>query len=125
LKKRMQGGKAELKLVRDDAPISGQVLTIEGQAVAGARVRAKDVAWSEEQSLDAWEKAAREDKADYYSLVRNVSLGVNGPQLPAALGEVTTGADGKFTLPGVGRERVIELIISGPGIETAIVKART
>ncbi|HEV3137918.1 MAG TPA: M56 family metallopeptidase, partial [Pirellulales bacterium] len=125
LKKRAQGSQPVLTLVRDDVPIVGQVITIEGQSVAGARVRAKYVSWNEEESLDAWEKAARDEKADYYSLMRKVEQGMNGPQLPSVIADAIADGEGKFTLHGVGRERVIELIVSGPGIETSLVKART
>jgi hypothetical protein len=36
---------------------------------------------------------------------------------PALFKPVTTGTDGKFRLTGLGRERIVEMLIGGPGIE--------
>jgi len=46
---------------------------------------------------------------------------------PPLVASVHTGANGWFTLAGLGRERIAEIRISGPGIETAdvLVRSRT
>lgn len=116
---------SQIKLVADDVPISGQVVTTEGTPIAGVRVRVKDLWLVDSGSLDGFEKAAREPKADFYSLRRQTTSGINGPQLPSIVRDATTDADGRFTFSGIGRERVVELIISGDGIETKLVRART
>ncbi|MGD9855903.1 MAG: M56 family metallopeptidase, partial [Planctomycetaceae bacterium] len=114
-----------LRLVNDDVPVRGRVVNTEGQPVAGARVTADNFWYNDEGTLDAWEAAAKEDKADFYSLRQHTPHTTNGPQMQSVIPDVTTGADGRFTLRGIGRERVAQLLISGPGIETNQVKTRT
>jgi len=114
-----------IQLVADSTPISGQVVTTEGQAVVGARIRLKDLWIGKDGSLNAFEQAAKRPKTDFYSLRNQTTIGLNGPQLPSIVPDATTDAQGRFTLAGIGRERVVELIISGPGIETRLVRART
>ena len=66
----------------------------------------------------------KEPKADYDSL--RIHAGhLNGPQLAAAIPDAVADADGRFTLAGIGRERIVQMLISGPGIETREVTART
>src|SRR5207247_3263075 len=57
---------------------------------------------------------------------------VNGPDMKSlgaaalsAATSVTTGADGRFRLTGVGRERVVHLTIEGKTIEPIYVEALT
>jgi hypothetical protein len=47
------------------------------------------------------------------------------PAYVALIPPVTTGADGKFTIKGVGRERLVGLRIDGPTIVTRQIKAMT
>jgi RNA polymerase sigma factor (sigma-70 family) len=86
---------ARLQLVKDDVPILGRVRDLQGRPVAGATVRLHRV---EALDRDAWA----------------------GP--PAA---VTTDEQGQFRLTGAGRDRGVVLIISGPRIETKIVRDAT
>lgn len=116
---------AVFRLVADDTPITGQVVTTEGKPIAGARVRIKDLWISKNDNLDDFEKAAKQQKADFYSLRNQASTGVNGPQLPSVIPDAVTDTEGRFKLTGVGRERVVELKISGANIETMLVRART
>jgi beta-lactamase regulating signal transducer with metallopeptidase domain/protocatechuate 3,4-dioxygenase beta subunit len=121
---RLQNPKRVLQLVRDDTPIRGQVRTADGQPVSGARIRVKEVWMNDAGDLSPWEKAAQDKKADYYSLRRQTPHLINGPHLPFLIPDVTTDQDGRFTLRGVGRERIVEFLLSGPGIESGMVKAR-
>ncbi|HVU87663.1 MAG TPA: M56 family metallopeptidase, partial [Pirellulales bacterium] len=119
-----------LQLVRDDAPLVGQVVSIEGKPVPGARVRLHDVMLQDAAkgtaNLDGWEQEARDPKARFYTLRNNhVPVEINTWQLPSIVHDVTADAEGRFTMRGVGRERVAELMISGPDIETSLVKTRT
>jgi len=114
-----------LKLVPDDTPITGRVMDADGKPVRGAHIRVNNVWFNDDENLDAWEAASKEEKADFYSLRRHTAGTMNGPQLPFIVPDVTTDESGHFTLRGVGRERIAQLLISGPGIETLEVKART
>jgi beta-lactamase regulating signal transducer with metallopeptidase domain len=122
---RLKNPNRVLRLVRDDTPINGRILNDESKPVAGAHIRVKGVWINEKGDLTPFEEAAKDKKADYYSLSRNFTELLNGPQLPFIVPDAVTDQDGRFTLRGVGRERVVELLVSGPGIETKMIYART
>ncbi|HEY2837999.1 MAG TPA: M56 family metallopeptidase, partial [Pirellulales bacterium] len=126
IRQRQAAGKSSVfKLPVDSQPITGQVVSTEGKPVVGARVRVKDLWIPKTENLDAFEQAAKKPKADYYSLRSHIGQGVNGKQLPSILRDVTTDKDGRFTFAGIGRDRVVELMITGPEIETTLLHART
>lgn len=125
LKERLTNPSRVLRLVRDDTPVKGRVTTLDGEPVAGACIRVNEVWYADQGDLTQFERAAREEKADYYSLRRTTNGLLNGPQLPFVVPDATTDSDGHFTLHGVGRERIVELLVSGPGIESTLIKART
>ena len=62
----------ELRLVRDDVPLVGRVMSIDGKPVAGGVSCAASIHFNDQGTLDAWELAARNPKADYYSVGRTV-----------------------------------------------------
>jgi RNA polymerase sigma factor (sigma-70 family) len=118
-------GEVTIKLVEDGPPIDGRILDLEGRPVAGARVEVRrlwfardELSWSVETGdLTAWLRRAQD-------------LGLNeGPwdglsALPMANTTATTDRDGRFRLTGIGRERIAELMISGPTIATAQIYAQ-
>jgi beta-lactamase regulating signal transducer with metallopeptidase domain/protocatechuate 3,4-dioxygenase beta subunit len=128
--RRSEQGPSVLQLVRDDVPLVGQVLTIEGKPVAGARVRLHDVMLNSIAkgggTLDSWEQAAVDSKANFYTLRnQHLPVNINTWQLPSIVPDVKTDAEGRFTVRGIGRERVAKLLIQGPDIEASLVKTRT
>jgi|GEM_PF-3416297 len=112
------GGLAEkYRLVKDDVPIRGRVLDVQGRPVAGAKVQLVGILWHPSGSLDAWLDALKAEQVAYpvqYRLLRQWAA----DDLPSLFPAVEAGADGRFTLQGVGRERVALLLVSGPGVET-------
>jgi RNA polymerase sigma factor (sigma-70 family) len=90
-----------LRLARDDVPITGRIRDLEGRPVASAAVRVTRIKLDDQ---DSW-------------LDQNGWVG-----LPD---KVTTGKDGCFTMTGVGRDRTVSLLVSGPGIETRVVTVST
>ena len=115
-----------LKLVRDDVPIVGRVLDLEGRPIQGVIIRPIGLNASPDENLASWE-AAMAGAKDIY----DPAMGM----LPNILEllrwrndlAVTTGADGRFRLTGIGRERVVSLWIEGPTIVTSFadIHART
>jgi RNA polymerase sigma factor (sigma-70 family) len=105
-----------LHLVKD-VPIRGRILDPDGKPVAGARI-----------NVAAVQTAMGDDLDNYFESVRKRMAKINKywsgslPGLPAVL---TTGADGRFTLAGVGRERLVRLHVEGPGIATTDVDVMT
>ncbi len=97
----LESVKGELtpRLVKDDVPIHGRILDLQGHPVAGARVRLAYLTSGKDYlSVDSW----------------------------AGLPEfVTSDRDGRFVFTGVGRDRVAHLHVEGPTIEHKIVAVST
>ena len=118
-------GDTIIRLKEDDPPIVGRVLDLEGRPVAGASVRPIRVREPEGGNLSAWLKVARSGNAGSLELENRFfenQIMAEDLGLPA---ELTTDADGRFRLGGVGRERLVELHIVGPTIRFADVGVMT
>jgi hypothetical protein len=116
-------GDVTLRLVKDDVPIRGRILNLEGRPVVGATVRVDDLVYFPQTGeLTPWLDAVKAGKA-------NPDLahleGMWSPAYAALIPPVTTGDDGTFTIKGVGRERLVHLRIDGPTIMTRQLKAMT
>src|SRR5262249_6608826 len=111
LPSRKPGDELALRLV-EDLPVRGRVLDLQGKPVAGATITTLRT-----------EPAQREPRDDWRAKLRAAGEQANiptDPQLrrkvaPAPfLAPVQTDAAGRFTLTGVGRERLLELRVEGP-----------
>jgi RNA polymerase sigma factor (sigma-70 family) len=89
-----------LRLIKDDAPIKGRVLDLEGRPVVGAGVRVVRVGDDNISSL--WQ-----------------------PSWAGLTGDCMTDRDGRFVLSGVGRGREVLLSIEGDRIEHRLISAKT
>ncbi len=56
-----------LTMPADDVPLHGRLVNAEGLPIAGASVEAVNILQGKEGTLDAWQAAARESAADFYS----------------------------------------------------------
>ncbi len=110
---------AELRLVRDDLPIRGRILDTQGRPAANATVR---VEWM----------ATTRDGVDPDALLASGKLDWDGittptiqrPEWPCPVwisrdAALTTDAEGRFSINGLGRDRAAVLRIEGPGLEHA------
>ncbi len=118
-------GELTLRLVRDDVPISGRIIDLQGRPVIGAKVAVLKVACPAGESLDGWLKSIEhpDDPHPPPHVLLPISLWCQTD--PPFIPPVTTGADGRFIIAGIGRERVATLEIQGPTIETVHVEVRT
>ena len=114
-----------LRLTRDDIPLTGRIINAEGQPVRGIRVRITEVWQSKQENLHSWEKTSTEKTADYYSLRNQASQLLIGAEAPSIIADGISDDDGRVLIKGIGRDRVVKLVISGPGIELAEFHART
>src|SRR5262249_4436548 len=98
-------GDLTLKLVRDDVPIEGRVVDLQGRPVPGVTIRPVGVYASAAEDLAVWEAAMSRSKdlADGApgKLSRFLELFRWGRDFSA-----TTGPDGRFRMTGLGRVRV-------------------
>ncbi|WP_425398743.1 M56 family metallopeptidase [Aeoliella sp.] len=125
LRKRLKRVGEPIKLVEDSQPIRGRVMNINGQPVEGVRFTLKEVWACEQDDLSAWRVAAAEPKADYYTARMQTPRAINGPQVRSLVTPAVTDANGRFELTGIGPGRITELLMEGPGIESAKLFART
>jgi RNA polymerase sigma factor (sigma-70 family) len=115
-------GDVTLRLVKDDVPIQGRLLDLQGKPVAGATVRIDDLLYfATKGDLTPWLEALKAGEANS----EHHLMGLWSPTYAALIPPVTTGTDGKFTIKGVGGERLVSLRIDGPTIATRRIKAMT
>ncbi|WP_010587715.1 M56 family metallopeptidase [Schlesneria paludicola] len=114
-----------LQLKPDDQPIEGQILNIDGQPVVGAKVLLIQARTGADERLEEWQKKTTEERADFYSTNQALSKQMNGPQVRSLITPGLTDAQGKFVLRGIGRDRIVQLLIEGPGIQSDLIYART
>jgi Sigma-70, region 4 len=109
------------RLRRDDVPIEGRILTLEGRPVAGATVTVAKIAeyssellrrFRENRGVLSWDALARDTKP---MLLGNTGL------IPV----VTTGPDGRFRITGIGRDRRVDIGVTGGSIDGLVAYAVT
>jgi RNA polymerase sigma factor (sigma-70 family) len=118
-----------LRLVKD-LPVSGRILDADGKPVAGAKVRVASLSAFASESVD---HVVDDVRTGVYSgdPKHGGEAGICGGDkfwigaLPGQPAEITTGADGRFRLTGVGRERHVRLHVEGPAIHHGYLVAVT
>jgi beta-lactamase regulating signal transducer with metallopeptidase domain/protocatechuate 3,4-dioxygenase beta subunit len=114
-------GDQALRLARDDVPITGRVVDLEGRPVAGVSVRL-DILWQSQGTVavENWLKAvdparippeARKPRFEHFP----AQTPLPGNE-PAASIAATTDAQGRFRLTGLGRDRLAQLEVVGPTV---------
>ena len=108
-----------LQLVKDEVPIEGRILDLEGHPMAGATVTTGEILATPGEDLTPLIRFIRsEGPGD--APPKCLATSVAG--LPQTL---TTDRDGRFRLAGIGRERVLLLEISGPTMQTSGIRVMT
>lgn len=122
LKEARDGKELTLRLVKDDLPIKGRVLDLDGRPVAGAIVQIWSVGKMPGEDLTPYLKELRAKPKNrsevaavvsrYTRLAKHVYGFFGSPK------SIKTGDDGRFELWGFGRERIVHLFVEGPGLES-------
>ena len=102
-----------IRLVRDDAPITGQIVDLEGKPVVGATLRALQINEAPGGELDPWVKAIKGTKGLNYLVLEQRFLSRSTHAVPM---QVTTDTAGRFRLNGIGPNRLVRVQLDGPGI---------
>jgi RNA polymerase sigma factor (sigma-70 family) len=114
-----------LRLHRDNLPVSGRILSLEGKPIAGVTVEVVRVGkYTDGDDLKGWIDHHQELRAKGYAYIRT-KLNLLRPEACGQPRTFTTDADGKVTLAGFGRNRVLWLKIRGETVETRGMKAMT
>jgi len=110
-------GMKVLHLVKDNVPIRGRVLDIQGRPVAGATIQLVGILRPNSGTLDEWLDALKRLRAAI-PVQEGMLRGWASDNIPSIFPAVTADREGRFTLTGIGRERIATLLVIGPGIET-------
>src|SRR5262249_21017227 len=101
-----------LRLVTDDGPIAGQIVDLEGEPVAGATLRVRQIDAAPGDDLGPWLEAVKGKTGRSFDLEKQYLKRTTYAVSPQA----TTDAEGRFRLTGIGRNRLARLRLEGPGI---------
>lgn len=115
----LEDGPLSLKLSSDDVPVKGRVTDLEGKPVAKAKVTIKAISTGDLKKV--WESWPRGP----YVALRAADKELWSPGLAELPESVTAADDGKFEIKGVGRGRLLGLVIEGKGVETAACRVVT
>jgi len=111
-----------LHLSTDAAPLEGRIVDLEGKPISGLRISALSVAAPESGDLSAFVKALESKESLYVALFKHLPNHLCNPligrSLAGFLPATKTDADGRFRLSGFAEERLVELRVEGPAIET-------
>ncbi len=114
-----KAGAITLRLPKDDVPATGRILNLEGKPLAGVTLSVRMIKAGPGGSLTTWLEAVKNrPNADGITLEYEYLPGYFPEGMYELFPPITTGADGRFTVRGVGRERAVTLLIEAPTIET-------
>jgi protocatechuate 3,4-dioxygenase beta subunit len=122
--------KPVLRLVKDDVPLTGRIVDPDGRPVKGASIGLICVYRTRGEDLTGFLQTLQKENGDYDDVRQQHASHMLGSdfireeELARCL-RTETDAEGRFTLRGIGRERIVWLWVEGPGIRTGWVFART
>jgi RNA polymerase sigma factor (sigma-70 family) len=122
--KNAESGEMTLRLVKDDVPLEGRILDLEGRPV-GATVRVLGVRKMLGEDLTPWLKelqaTANDSEAAHAAHLKYARRTSSVRGILGSPKSVKTDANGRFQLRGFGRERIVDLRVEGPSIESSYV----
>ena len=115
-----------LRLAKDDVPVRGRILDLQGKPLPGVTVRVEALSAPRGDNLTAWLAALEANKQDGYAIeYRYLESEVRLAETPGIYPPVVTDAEGRFQVKGVGRERLVQLVLEGPTIALERVRVYT
>ncbi len=114
-----------LRLVKDDQPITGRILNLEGRPISGVTIRPRGVRTTAEEDLTPWLQAIQQKQRPRHRQTLKKELFGFPHVIPGFSEKITTGPDGRFRLTGIGRERNVVIEIGGPKVRDELIMAVT
>ena len=119
-----KGPDLELRLRRGDVPIHGRLLDEKGQPLAGTSVKVCTIWMPPENQLAADLKAFAVSKGAQWPF--NYEKVLHRPEvLPGISTEAIADADGRIHISGLGRDRLVELLVTAPSVVDTYLTAMT
>jgi protocatechuate 3,4-dioxygenase beta subunit len=113
---------AEIRLNKESTALTGRLINLEGKPLSGASVQIVGLHQPTDKNLDPFIKGLDLLKSSALAETQHLLGFSAAPDVGPLLPQATTGADGRFTVPGIGAERVVDLLIRGDGLETRTVR---
>jgi hypothetical protein len=111
-------------LSRDDVPIQGRIVNLEGLPIRGVSVTVLSIAASQNDNLADLVRALTDKRQ--VDLKKFLRKGLDGLlEAPGIRAHATTDKDGRFHLHGIGRERVAMLLLGGSPVAADLVMVMT
>jgi protocatechuate 3,4-dioxygenase beta subunit len=101
-----------VRLVKDDLPITGQIVDLEGRPIPKATLTVWQIHASAGDDVGPWAAAAQGKQG----LVLDLEKKYFPRYITALCPQATTDAEGKLRLDGIGRNRLVRGILEGPTI---------
>lgn len=124
LRKPESSREVALHLVKDDMPIRGRILDLQGKPVAGAAVRVIGLRLPNKGDLAAFVAGLKASK-DGYPVENRLLTQLDNPAITQLFASASTDKAGRFQMKGFGRERIAIIEISGSTIETRQARVMT
>jgi RNA polymerase sigma factor (sigma-70 family) len=106
-----------VRLARDEVPITGRVLDLEGRPIRGASIQPLVLMTTPDEDLTPWFRAIQDGKRFHHKEILSKQLVVFPYGIAGILRTVSTDGDGRFRLTGIGQERALMVVIGGPKVE--------
>ena len=107
---------------RADVPITGRIVNLEGQPIAGVRLKVESVLIPKSDDLTPWLDGVRNGEPPWVAY-RHADDDRKAPE--RATRQATTDKDGRFRLDGFGADRVVRLEIQGETIACTTIEVAT
>jgi RNA polymerase sigma factor (sigma-70 family) len=114
-----------LRLARDDVPIRGRVVDLQGKPIAGVAIEVESVGIPRATDLTPWLGALAANPRDAMPIEHQFLEELYLRSIGSLFPRQTTDAEGRFAIRGVGRERLAHLTLQGPTIVSTSFGVRT